>query len=220
MKHKIFCLMLLLSITFALAATDKQPKKIVSFLKSALIPGWGELSQNHKSAYVFFTSEASLILSYKYFELQSDNKINQSLLYACKKAHIPYKIKDENLRLIVGKYNSSGYNSGGYNESIVKAAMSLYPDNPDAQTNYISANILPEDIYWAWDSVADQNRYRIMRKDSNEFKDLAKAVSGAIIANHIASAFNAARVTKKNKADIGIGFNHELKPLLTCNYKF
>ena len=129
------------------------------------------------------------------------------------------KLDNEDLRVIVGRYNSSGFESGGYNESIVNKAMSLYPNDTEAQTNYINNNILDESIYWAWQSTAEQNKYRIMRKNSAEYKDITKALTGAVIANHIASAFNAARVTK-NSGDLYISISADLKPMLNYMIKF
>lgn len=219
MKSKLLILFLFIIMALSLRAEARVPNKLLSFAKSAIIPGWGELSQGHNSAYIFFASELSLIFSYKYNDVKADNKINESLLYAYNKAHVSCKLNDEDLRLIVGRFNSSGYNSGGYNESIVNQAISLFPNDTEAQSNYINNNVLPDNIYWAWDTVADQNKYRIMRKHSNEYKDVTKALTGAIIANHIASAFNAARVTK-NTGQFSISLNSELKPLLNYQIEF
>ncbi len=219
MKKRILSIILITVMTLSLLSATEKPHKMISFLKSAILPGWGELSQNHKSAYLFFSTEASLILSYKYYDIQSDNKTNESLLFAYKKAHVPFPLKDDELRLMIGKFRSSGYNAGGYNESIVKDAVSLYPDDLTAQTNYIKANALPDEVYWSWDTTNDQTKYRLMRKDSDELKDMAKVLSGAIIVNHIISAFNAARVTR-NTPDIKVGFNGDMKPLLMYGCKF
>ncbi|MDD2651127.1 MAG: hypothetical protein PHF36_08355 [Candidatus Cloacimonetes bacterium] len=217
MKHKLFAFILI--VLFIFTSLSAENNKLLSFVKSAILPGWGELSQRHNSAYFFFTSELSLLFAYKYYDMRSENKISESLLFAYNRANMSIKLDNEDLRVIVGRYNSSGFESGGYNESIVNKAMSLYPNDTEAQTNYINNNILDESIYWAWQSTAEQNKYRIMRKNSAEYKDITKALTGAVIANHIASAFNAARVTK-NSGDLYISISADLKPMLNYMIKF
>lgn len=195
------------------------PVKMKSFAKSAILPGWGELSQNHKSGYLFLSTEVALILSTKYFNEESKIKISQSKNYAYKKANMSNNLKSDEQLIMVGKYRSSGFESGGYNEYIVIQAKTLYPDEPANQANYIMENQLSDQYYWNWDSKASQNKYLIMRKRSLEIKDYAKAISGFIILNHAVSAFNAARVTKKN-VELGFDLNIENKPLITCGVHF
>lgn len=205
--------------TCSLLQAKEKPVKMISFVKSAIIPGWGELSQNHKSGYLFLSNEIALFLSYYYFDNQSDLKMKESVMYAYKKAHLSPENNTEEYRLLLSKYMSSGYFSGGYNENIVKTAKSLYPDNPVSQNEYIMENVLPEDVYWNWDSKQDQKKYLLMRKDSNLLKDWTKAASGAILVNHIISAFNAARVTKR-PVQFGVDINSDNKPLLSAQYRF
>ncbi len=211
----ILCFTLLISM---LEAKEK-PVKMISFVKSAIIPGWGELSQNHKSGYIFLSNEIALFLSYYYFQNQSDIKMKESIMYAYSKAHLSPEYNTEEYRLLLSKYLSSGYLAGGYNENVVNTAKSLFPNNPTSQNEYIMENVLPEDVYWNWDSKQDQKKYLLMRKDSNLLKDWTKAASGAILVNHIISAFNAARVTKTN-VQFGVDINSDNKPLLSAQYRF
>jgi len=212
-------ILIALILTFSISLSCEVPKKIVSFAKSAIIPGWGELSQKNNSGYFFLSSEIALHITKYYFNNESDIKINESKNFAYKKAGMTSNLKSEDQLIMVGKYNSSGFESGGYNEHIVLTARQIYPNDTASQETYISQNALSEDFHWNWDSKQSRNKYLIMRKKSMELKDYAKSISGFVILNHAISAFNAARITNK-KVNLGIDLNSQNKLLMSCNYNF
>lgn len=193
----------------------------MSFLKSAIIPGWGELSNNSKSGYVFIASEVIFWFSKYYLISESENYEQASVLHAIKFAHInPDKNFDDTYFDNLRRYLSYGYDSGGYNANIVMQAKNRYPDDLQEQQNYIMENIYDDSFYWNWDNKDKQREYKILRKRISEYSDYSKAVTGFIILNHLISAFNSARISSKLKR---IEFQATFKnssPGIMCQYSF
>lgn len=195
--------------------------KIVTALKSAIIPGWGELSKGNNTGYFFLASEIALWSGKYYLLNESDLKLKQAKQFAINKANLSHHSYPEEILFLMEKFDRSGFETGGYNESIVRNAMEMFPGNPQEQTNYIMENRLPADYQWDWESRSNRRTYQIMRKDSAHFDDYAKAVSGVIIVNHIASFFNALRVAnKETNFHISSSFDRNLTPYLNCNFRF
>jgi len=188
---------------------------IVDGLKSAVLPGWGEISNGSNVGYVFLTAEFTFWASMFYFEGESKLKIRQSEQFAINNANMANFNIDKKTWQLMEKYDRSGFEPGGYNAKVVNDAIVLYPDKPADQTKYIMENALSDDIYWDWEKSEIRKQYQIFRKDSMHFKDFALAASGAILANHIFSFINSIRVSnKKHKAIIYTTFDSELNPYI------
>jgi hypothetical protein len=192
------------------------------FLKSALVPGWGELSMQKKSGYAFLAAELMMWSAVFYFDQETDLKEKAYKNYAIKFAHIdPQGDFDEDYYYRLSKYISYGYNSGGYNAHIVEEAMSKFPDDPVAQSEYIQEYSYSEDYYWEWDDKDHRHDFAIMRKRVTEYKSYIKGITGGILANHLISAINSLLTANKiNKLELGMEFNKDLNPTLTLSYKF
>jgi hypothetical protein len=192
------------------------------FLKSALIPGWGELSMQKKSGYVFMAAEFLMWGTAFYFDEEAKLKKTASINYAIQYAHIdPDGDYNNDFYYHLSKYKSYGYNSGGYNAHIVEEAMSKFPDDPTAQSTYIQNNSYNEDFYWEWDDKVSKHDYAIMRKRITEYKSYIKGITGGILANHLVSAINSLLLANKvNRMELGMEFNKNLNPTLTLSYKF
>lgn len=212
-------LVLLLISTSSLFSVNN---KLVSFAKSAAIPGWGESSNKHYSAYIFFTTEATIWLSKFYYGKMSDDKFNKATTFAYQNAGIEESNQPEGYYDLLGKYRSSGYDVGGYNADVVAKSRELNL-TPEEQTAYINANVLGDDVYWYWNSSDNQKQYKILRKDGFSYKDKAKVVGGLVILNHLISGINAARIAGKSKP-LPVTFNFDLnrqnQKILNCSYKF
>ena len=212
--------MMIAFLSSSLFSQQLNPKK--QFLKSALIPGWGELAMQKKSGYIFLAAELAMWGVTFYFNEESDLKNKASINYAIQYANIdPGGDYDSDFYYHLSKYNTYGYNTGGYNASIVEEAMARYPDDQAAQSNYIQANSYSEDFYWEWDDRAKRHDYAIMRKRITEYKSYIKGISGGIIANHIVSAVNSLLLANKlNRVELGMEFNTDMNPTVTISYKF
>ncbi len=221
MKLNSKAIFLLFIIIFAAVASlpCKEISPRTAFLRSALIPGWGEISQGSSSGYFLLAAEAFLWSSIFYFNEEEDLLLRESFNYAVKYAHIdPDAGFDDQYFYNLTRYNSSGYESGGYNAYIVEQAEGI--DDPVERQEFIENNIYSDDLFWEWDSKENRRQYGIKRKDSTHYTDYAKAVTGVIIANHFISAINSVRINKKNRVDVNISFNSELDPVLQISYKF
>lgn len=215
-------LLLLMIIIFCSSLQAEEINRRKQMFKSALIPGWGELSQQKNSGYIFLTAEVILWSSVFYFQQESDLKNKASINYAVKYAHIDPEIEitDDYLRDLK-KYLSSGYNSGGYNAGVVETAQALYPDDPHAQTEYIENHVYSDEYYWEWEDKTRRYDYAILRKRIVQYSGYIKGITGAIIANHLISALNSLLIAnKKDNLTFDVRFENDLKPMLFVNYKF
>jgi len=218
-KIVILGLMILL-LASSLFSQQINPRK--HFLRSALIPGWGELSMNKDSGYAFLAAELMMWSVIFYFDEEANLKDKASVNYAIQYAHIdPTGDYDDDFYYRLSRYIAHGYDTGGYNAHIVEEAMAEFPDDPAAQSEYIIANSYSEDFYWEWDSKAKKHDYAIMRKRITEYKSYIKGITGGILANHLISAINSLLLANKiNRLELGMEFNKEMNPTVTVSYKF
>ncbi len=219
-NRKLILILLLLTIASLMIAKEINTKTYM--LRSALIPGWGELAADNKSGFIFLASEVLLLSSYFYYIEEADLKEKASFNYAVKYAHV-----DPNIDLTdeyyyhMSRYMSSDFDAGGYNAYIVEIAKARYPDDPEAQTQYIEENSYSDDEYWGWDDEDKQNNYSILRKRITQYGDYAKALTGAVIANHIISALNAFRISSHLKnLNAQVQFDSNMNPVFTLQYNF
>ncbi|NQT65802.1 MAG: hypothetical protein HQ554_06450 [FCB group bacterium] len=212
--------LLILFIASLMIAEEINTKKYM--LRSALVPGWGELTAGNKTGLVFLASEVILLSSRFYFLEEAELKDKASFNYAVKYAHIDptIDITDE-YYYHLSRYMSSGFDIGGYNAYIVEIAKTRFPDDPQAQTQYIEDNSYSDDDYWGWDDEDRKKDYSILRKRITQYGDYAKAITGAVIANHIISALNAFRVSSRLKnLNAQIQFDSNMNPIFTLQYNF
>ncbi len=219
-NRKFILILLLLTIASLMIAKEINTKTYM--LRSALIPGWGELAADNKTGLIFLASEVILLSSCFYFLEEADLKEKSSFNYAVKYAHIDPNIDiTDEYYYHMSRYSSSGFNTGGYNAYIVEIAKARYPDDPEAQTQYIEENSYSDDEYWGWDDEDKQNNYSILRKRITQYGDYAKALTGAVIANHIISALNAFRISSHLKnLNAQVQFDSNMNPVFTLQYNF
>ncbi len=218
-KNLLLALLLLLVITIQ---ADDTIKPGINFLKSAIVPGWGQLSVNKNYGYAYLFAEASFWSMHFYCIQESDNNADASFKYAIKYGNVDpnydysYQFFED-----MRNYNSSGYEEGGYNAHVVEDAEDEYPDDPAMQQQYIADNIYDEEEYWCWNSADNQSKYSSYRRNIDEYADYLKLVAGVIAANHIISAIDALRLSNHlKKVQFGVDFNADHTPLLTCSIKF
>ena len=199
-------------------AEDFNPR--IALLKSAILPGWGEISLGDKTGYIFLTTEFIFWSSKIYFNEEEKLKEKEAYNYALKYAHIdPHNNYDETYYYNISRFTSSGFEPGGYNAYVVQQAENI--EDPILKQEYIQNNIYSDEYYWNWDNKDKMHEYGVKRKDASHFADYAKTIGGAIIANHIFSAINSLRVSSKlKKMNLSIYFDRNMNPNLICSYKF
>ena len=219
-NRKLILILIILSLFSLMIAKEINTRAYM--LRSAIIPGWGELAAGNKTGLVFLASEVLLLSTRFYFIEEADLKAKASYNFAVKYAHIdPDLDLSDEYYYHMSRYMNSGFNTGGYNAHIVEIAKARYPDDPEAQTQYIEENSYSDDEYWGWDNEDKQNDYSILRKRITQYGDYAKAITGAVIANHIISALNAFRVSSHLKnLNAQVQFDSNMNPVFTLQYKF
>lgn len=166
------------------------------FLKSALVPGWGQLSIDKNYGYGMLSGEVLLWSTLFYNNNEQDLRHESSYEYALKFAGVnPGKYSSQYYRDLA-IYNSSGFEAGGYNAMVRQTAINLYPSQLDMQQQYIDANAIPDEMSWQWESSTRRKKYSTMRKEILEMKDTAQVITGIIIANHIISGIDMLRQKK------------------------
>jgi len=202
-----FRVLFLVVILFVCAANAFAQPPIAKALRSAIIPGWGELSMGDNSGYIFLASGVALWGSRLYFQQESDLMMRQSRQFAFNRANLKcYDSVNDQVWLLMQRFDRSGFEVGGYMESVVAEAMERFPHNPQRQTEFIRERQeqLGEDAYWDWGSRGTRGEFRRMIRDSAHFDDYALAVGGVIIVNHIVSFLNAIRIANSQNANNNI----------------
>jgi hypothetical protein len=220
-NSKILLVILILLLFSSLYSNEIKPG--ISLLKSAVLPGWGEVSAGNKIGYVFMASEVLLWSSKFYFIQEAKLKDKQSFNYAIKHAGIdPSSNYDDDFFYHLSRYDSYGYSTGGYNLFIVEQAESLYPDSVEQQNEYIQDNAYNESHFWEWEDNDVQYDYSIMRKRILEYNDYSQALTGAIIANHLVSAITSLISSNKRKrrSEFGIFPDSKMNINIIYSYKF
>ncbi|MDN5353980.1 MAG: hypothetical protein PWQ09_736 [Candidatus Cloacimonadota bacterium] len=213
---KLLIITLLLLFTTNLTAQHSK----INVLKSAILPGWGEISMGNNTGYAFIASEILLWSAQLYFAQESDLKISAAHDYAYRYADVdPQGNYSQDFWIDLKNYDSYGFETGGYNANIILQAESI--EDPEERQQFIDEHIYSESHFWKWESDERQHDYKILQKRSLEFDDYAKVFSGAIVANHIISVINSLRISAlQTEVDVKVKVNKQLNPLLTFNYRF
>ncbi|MCD4828559.1 MAG: hypothetical protein K8R90_03905 [Candidatus Cloacimonetes bacterium] len=212
---------LLLLILLALATTCGAANTRLVLLRSLVIPGWGELSMGDPSGYVFLTTEVMLWAGRYYFTNESDITESAAHDFAVQWSGIRPGNYDEDYWLDLVRYDSSGYDAGGYNESVLRDALSRYPDDPEAQQAYIDEHAYSDMYAWDWVDREHRARFSSMRSDASQYSDYAKTVTGIIVANHLLSVLNTLRSARsRQRLEVGVQMQTDGTPCLAGTLHF
>ncbi len=205
-------LILVILIIFSLQLTAEETNAKKFMFKSALIPGWGELSQKSNSGYVFLASEVVSWCSFFYFKEEAKLMDKASYNFAVKYAHIPANEDYPNDYFYqLTRYESANFENCDY---IVNLAEEKFPNDLDAQMEFI------DHFSWNWDDDK-RSEYKILQKRKTQYGDYAKTITGAFIANRLLSVLNSVRInTKLNRLNARVFIDNELQTFLTLEYKF
>lgn len=196
-----------------------------SFLRSAIVPGWGEMTNESKAGYFFLGVELILWGSRFYFQEQVNLYEKDAYMFALQNAALkPGDYEDEFMRKM-SRYTSSGFGAGGYNEHVLRQAQNNYPDDPEKQNSYIMENaILDDDLAWDWGDRETRRSYGIKLKNADHNRDYVKFVTGAIVANHIISAINSTRIANRIRRSVNVELSFDLSepalPRANLTYSF
>ncbi len=145
---------------------------------SLLLPGMGELyAGDFSSGKYFLAAEGILWLTYAAFEVAGNDLRNDARTYAGAQAGLAAPVKDDQLYVDVGNFNSlADYNDKRLRD---RELSRVY----DPARGYA----------WQWDSEASRLAFRDQRVRSENMYNNRKFIAAGILINHVASAINAAR---------------------------
>ncbi|MEW6686116.1 MAG: hypothetical protein AB1393_07925 [Candidatus Edwardsbacteria bacterium] len=164
-----------------------------AFFLSLLVPGTGELYVGEKFwAKRFFLSEGVIWGTALVFNIQGKIKRDDYHLYVRQKAGVHSTREDDKYYENIYKYESSEE----CNEDYRRKAREEYPDNLEAQKDYLSDKLYGPEDAWQWTNPADWDFYRGLRVSSREaFQRVSYCVWVALL-NRLISSVNAARLAK------------------------
>jgi len=167
-------------LTISGDSVSAEPQKTVSiggaFLRSLLIPGWGQRAAGApKAARNFFVADVALWTGFASFQIYGNWIEDDYHLLAAQHAGVNPTGKDDQFFVNVGNYASVD----DYNQSRLQRR--------DVQGLYD-----PAENYWKWDLESNQQRFDRLRVRSDRAYDHAELVIAAVLANHIISGIHAA----------------------------
>lgn len=176
-------------ITFADSEAAPVVEKKVSlggaFLRSALIPGWGQKAVGARTAARnFFVAEVALWAGVVAFNVHGNWLEDDYHTLAAQ--HAAAAIQGKNDQYFVDMGNFATLND--YNQSRLQ--------NRDVQSLYD-----PATHFWRWDTQTNQARFRQLRVDSDHANSNAELVVAAILANHIISGIHAAWLAHRSNPE-------------------
>ncbi|MCF7919187.1 MAG: hypothetical protein K9N06_04680 [Candidatus Cloacimonetes bacterium] len=188
MKKYIFCLLLII-ILLPLAAEGKSAGKAMLF--SALVPGSGQ-------AYLGYNTKAGIFLATELLTLGAAIRLNHEVdwveksyeQYALNKANVPLGSDKEHYQLIQNYISSEDYN-----QQMRQDAWSyfvLYYNDLDSYYAYVEQNLLSEDASWDWETTANWQEYRSMRRERQNLETYSNLAVAAVVLNHLVGLIDTA----------------------------
>lgn len=171
---------------------------MVALLLSCVVPGWGEIyaGETERGRW-FMAAEASIWLGYGAFRLQESMRIDDYEEYA--RIHAGVTRTDSDYLADIGDFiRHEGDRS--YNESIRADARSLYPDDLEAQAQYLAEHGYSDDEAWDWGTKARFLEYRRLREDAAMSDRRAFYMTGLAVLNRAMSAVDSAWMARRHNA--------------------
>jgi len=187
------------------ARNDKQisPKKSIkkAFFLSLVLPGAGEYYAGARTQAKAFLGAEALIWSFAAVnKFQGEMWKRDYRNFAAQQAGANPERTEDIYYQNIYEYSSSYW----YNADVWAEARMIYPDDPQAQESYVSGLLYGSPDDWSWQTSDDWYQYRGMRVKSQEALHRISYSYGAAVLNHLLSAVNAARLTKRyNKRRTG-----------------
>jgi hypothetical protein len=162
-------------------APESKKSVLLAVVSSLLMPGMGELyAGSFETGKYYLIAEGGLWLTYGGFRMHSNWLLQDAKTFARQHADANFDNKDEQYSIDIGNFNTTAE----YND--VK--------NRNRQYDLIYQTTLTE-YQWNWDTDANRLRFKDMRIHSGEVKNNSKFIIGAIVVNHLLSAFSAGKKT-------------------------
>ena len=166
----------------AVGASKKSGERGDAFLKSLVLPGWGQYDSGHKKSAVFFVlTECAIIGGMVAFRAYGAAKRDDYKALAALHAGV---VGDHphDFYVDIGNWD----NVDDYNEQRLQ----------DREFDRLYTSTLD---YWDWDSHESQVQMEKIRIQSDKAFNAIYYLIGGVVLNHIASAIHAGRAASKRK---------------------
>jgi hypothetical protein len=183
-KFLIFMLSVGLLVSPTFGASKKSKERGDAFLKSLVLPGWGQYDSGHKrSAVIFALTECAIIGGMVAFQAHGAAKRDDYKALAALHAGV---VGDHSHDFYVDIGNWDNVND--YNEQRLQ----------DREFDRLYTSTLD---YWNWDSEASRVEMEKIRIQSDKAFNAVYYLIGGIVLNHIASAIHAGRVASSKDTE-------------------
>jgi TM2 domain-containing membrane protein YozV len=179
-KSKTKTISMFNNLNYPLQAEDNKKSVTLAVVFSLLLPGMGELYVGDYSTGKYLTAaEGGLWLTYTSFELYGTWVKNDARKFAVSNAGVTIAGQNDQFFVDIGNYHD------------------VYQFNE----RKLQERQLPEKLYdpnsvyaWSWNNDGARQKYKNLRISSDQAFNSRQYVIGAVIANHVISAVNAARL--------------------------
>ncbi len=165
-----------------------------AMLRSALLPGWGQMHLGHSTRGIVFLSLDALTwagVGLSYLE-GTFNRDDYSWL-AISEAGISASGRSSDFLDDVSDFASSTE----YNDYIYRLARYYYPDDPGAQRAYFESHARWGSDGWNWSSDASRNQFADRLRDSRQWFRRSMYIAAFAIVNRVVSAIDASLLDER-----------------------
>jgi len=171
-------------------ARGGETSPLVAMGKSLLVPGWGQLvTGHHTQAAIFAALEFGTWVTYGTFQRQGALRRDSYFATALQFAGIDLHGKPDNLRVLVGQYQSNAV----YDQYVVLREAAYFFTDSTQRAQFIATHYLGPADAWSWDSFDAFQVYRAQRRSSEQAFQRARYAVGFAVVNRLVSAIAAAR---------------------------
>jgi len=162
-------------------ATESKKSVFLSVVASLIVPGMGELyAGSFETGKYHLLAEGGLWLTYSGFRMHSDWLLRDAQTFAKNHAGADFNNKDDQYSVNIGNFNTTEE----YNDT----------KSRNREYNLIYQPVQAE-YQWNWDTDGNRLKFKDMRIHSSEVKNNSKFIIGAVVINHLLSAFLAGKKT-------------------------
>ena len=166
----------------------------VAVVASLILPGMGELyAGSFESGKYHLFAESGLWLTYTGFRMHANWIQRDAQSFASQHAGADFNNKDDQYAVNIGNY------------------MTVDEYNQAKLRNRQDDLVYSADQYqWRWDSDANRAQFKDLRIRSAEIRNNSNFIIGAIVVNHLLSAFSAGKKAAAYNRSLSMGENIEV----------
>lgn len=185
---------LLISILIVLPGEADSASRKGAMLRSALLPGWGQMHLGHSTRGIVFISLDALTwagvgLSY----LEGTFKKDDYSWLAISEAGISASGRSSDFLDDISDYSSSIE----YNDYIHRLSRYYYPDDPDAQRAYYESHARFGEDGWCWSSDAAMNQFADRLRESRQWFRRSIYIAAFALVNRVVSVIDASLLDER-----------------------